>query len=194
MGQTKVPDWDEYFLAVAKTIAFKSKDTKCQVGAVVVSPDRLIVSTGFNGLARGVYDDEDLLKDIDEKLKWICHAEFNAIVNAARVGVALKGCEIFVTKFPCLNCCNAIVQVGIQRVYTHDNSYWSDDPADKEHTRKKPLLKQGGVTVDAPFHPDFRPTPFALLTPFQPYTLKAEDTSVHSRTIAPAVSDDHMAT
>jgi dCMP deaminase len=150
---------------VAQTIALKSKDPNCQVGAVIVSSDRLILSTGFNGLARGVYDDEDLLKDIDEKLKWVCHAELNAIVNASRIGVALKDSTIFVTKFPCLTCCNAIVQAGIQRIYTHDEDYWSKDPNDREHTRKKPLLKQGGVRVDAPFHPDFNPShPLKLIT------------------------------
>src|SRR5437016_6418829 len=103
-------DWDQYFLAIAETVARKSKDPRCKVGAVIVSQDKLILSTGFNGLARGVFDDEELLNNTEEKLKWICHAEANAIVNAARIGVPLKDCTIYVTKFPCLACCNAIAQ------------------------------------------------------------------------------------
>jgi dCMP deaminase len=153
-----IEDWDVYFLAIAEIVARKSKDPRCQVGAVIVSPDKVLLSTGFNGLARGVFDDEEILADSDEKLKWICHAETNAILNAARTGVALKDCSLFVNKFPCLGCCNAIVQAGIKRIYTHDSRYWSDDPFDKEHKRKRALLKQAGVRVDAPFHPDFTPS------------------------------------
>lgn len=153
-----IEEWDEYFLAVAQTIARKSKDPKCQVGAVIVSEDKLVLSTGFNGLARGVYDDDDLLDDVDEKLKWICHAEFNAVLNAARNGVALKGCSIFVTKFPCFACCNSIAQTGITRIYTHDDRFWDDDPVDGDHKRKKRLLKEASIRVDAPFHPYFQPS------------------------------------
>jgi dCMP deaminase len=114
-----------------------------------------MLSTGFNGLARGVHDDNDILENPDEKLKVICHAENNAILNAARVGVAIEGASIFVTKFPCLACCNAIIQAGITRIYTHDDWYWNDDPFDKDHSLKKDILRQAHVRVEAPFHPDY---------------------------------------
>jgi dCMP deaminase len=148
-------DWDRYFLGIAVAASVKSKDPRCQVGAVIVSKDRLILSTGFNGFARGVDDDEKLLADVPEKLKVICHAEANAVVNAARIGVALEDATIYVTKFPCLACCNTIIQAGIKRVYTHDKWYWNDDPSDKEHIRKPVVLQQAGVKVDAPYHPHF---------------------------------------
>jgi dCMP deaminase len=152
-----VDSWDEYFLWIATAVAIKSKDPRCRVGAVITSPDHVVLSTGFNGLARGVYDDEALLANADEKLKVICHAEQNAILNAARIGVRLKGAVIFVTKFPCLTCCNAIVQAGIGRVYTHDHRFWDDDPFDKDHSRKRRILKEAGIKVDAPFHKDYSP-------------------------------------
>jgi dCMP deaminase len=152
-----VEDWEDYFLWMAAVVSTKSKDPRCRVGAVITSPDNVVLSTGFNGLARGVYDDEKILANADEKLKVICHAEQNAILNAARIGVALKGATIFVTKFPCLACCNAIVQVGIKRIYTHDKHFWGDDPFDKDHTRKQDILKQVGIKVDAPFHPAYLP-------------------------------------
>jgi dCMP deaminase len=153
-----VDGWDEYFLWIAVTVAIKSKDPRCAVGAVIVSPDNVILSTGFNGLARRLYDDERLLGDAEEKLKIICHAEANAIFNAARVGVALQGTSIYITKFPCLPCCNAIIQAGITRIYTHDKWYWNDDPMDSDHHLKKAALHQAGIKVDAPFHPDFTPS------------------------------------
>jgi deoxycytidylate deaminase len=44
-----VDSWDEYFLNIAKVVSIKSKDPKCPVGAVIVSEDNIILSTGFNG-------------------------------------------------------------------------------------------------------------------------------------------------
>ncbi len=152
-----VDSWDEYFLWIAEAVALKSKDPRCRVGAVIVSQDNIVLSTGFNGLARGVYDDDRVLRDAEEKLRVICHAEANAIVNAARIGVALQGASIFVNKFPCLACCNAIIQAGIKRIYTHDSRFWSDDPSDQDHTRKPAVLRQAGIRVDAPFHRAFVP-------------------------------------
>jgi dCMP deaminase len=154
----RVDNWDEYFLYIAKTASIKSKDPKCPVGAAIASKDHILLSTGFNGLARGVYDEDKTLEDVDEKLKVICHAENNAIYNAARVGPPLEGATIYVTKFPCLACCNAIIQAGIKRIYTHDDAFWGDDEADKEHTRKQKILHQAGVEVIAPFHPAFVPS------------------------------------
>ena len=155
----RVSSWDDYLLNIAKAVSTKSKDPKCVVGAVIASPDNVVLSTGFNGLARGVHDDEDILKDVEEKLKVICHAEQNAIVNAARIGVSIHGASIFVTKFPCLACCNAIIQAGITRVYPGDKKYWDDDPFDGDHSRKKSILRQTHLKVVAPNHPDYASDP-----------------------------------
>jgi len=154
-----VDQWNEYFLNIAKVVSIKSKDPKCPVGAVIASEDNIVLSTGFNGLARGVHDDDQTLFDADEKLKVICHAECNAIMNAARMGGrGLMGATIYVTKFPCLACCNALIQSGIKRVYTHDDSFWNDDPLDKDHSRKLRILHEAQIDVDAPYHSDFRPS------------------------------------
>lgn len=152
----QVPSWDEYFLGIAVAVAAKSKDPRCPVGAVICSEDHIVVSTGFNGLARGVFDAPGILNEQNEKLLWICHAEVNAILNAARVGARLDGCAIFVTKFPCLDCCNAIVQAGIRRVYTHDDAFWDGD-SDSCGERKLELIRQTKLQVDAPFHKSFQP-------------------------------------
>jgi len=154
-----VDSWDEYFLNIAKVVSIKSKDPKCPVGAVIVSQDKIPLTMGFNGLPRGVHDDEQVLLDADEKLRVICHAEYNAIMNAARMGgCPLQGATIYVTKFPCLSCCNAIIQAGIRRIYTHDEEFWNDDPVDKDHSRKKRVLREARIEVAAPYHPAFRPT------------------------------------
>ena len=153
---SRVNHWEEYFLWMAWIVSIKSKDPKCPVGAVITSQDHVVLSTGFNGFARGVFDDEKILAKASEKIKIVCHAEFNAIMNAARIGVSLQGASIFVTKFPCLACCNAIIQSGIKTIYTHDDSFWRSDPLDKNHSRKQKVLQQAGIVVNAPHHPNFR--------------------------------------
>ncbi len=44
------------------------------------------------------------------------HAEMAAIVDAARRGVSVDGCELFTTTFPCHECARHIVAAGIKRV------------------------------------------------------------------------------
>jgi dCMP deaminase len=153
-----VDTWDDYFMFMAVVASIKSKDPKCPVGAVIVSPDHLVLSTGFNGLARGLRDDGQILQDAEEKLRIICHAEYNAIINAARMGAhPLDGMTIYVTKFPCFSCCNTIVQAGIRRLYTHDHEFWKDDPVDSDGSRKIRLLHDARIEVVAPFHLHYRP-------------------------------------
>ena len=157
----KVDEWDEYFAVIAEAVKEKSKDPRCPVGAVIVSADKVVLSTGFNGLPRGVDDDKQILDDADEKIKVICHAEQNAIINAARVGVSIQGASIYVTKFPCFACCSSIVQAGIERMFTLDHRYWDDDPFDGEkdgkHWRKRRLIRDTHLVVDAPNHPEYSP-------------------------------------
>lgn len=155
-----IEDWDTYFYEIAKTVKRKSKDHKCPVGAVVVSRDKVVISTGYNGLARHVYDNPALYAHEAEKLRWMCHAELNAIVNAARTGISLTGCTMYATKFPCFDCCNVIVQSGIERVFTLDHRFWNDDPdEDAFHTLTFTLLASTGLQICAPNHPLFNSSP-----------------------------------
>ncbi|HUO25511.1 MAG TPA: deaminase, partial [Candidatus Aquilonibacter sp.] len=145
--------------SIAEAAKSKSKDTHCPVGAVIVSADNVVLTTGFNGLPRGSDDDRTILDDADEKLKVICHAEQNAIINAARMGIAVRGASIYVTKFPCLACCSSIIQAGIRRIYTLDDSFWDNDPFDGKkdgnHWRKRRLIRDTHIIVDAPYHPEY---------------------------------------
>lgn len=108
--------WDRRFIELAQHIARWSKDPSTQVGCVVVGPDREIRSTGFNGFPRGVQDCDKRLADRAQKYPLICHAEENAIMQAARVGVALQGCTMYVTWTPCTRCARGLIQAGIREV------------------------------------------------------------------------------
>lgn len=52
-SRTTRPDWDDYFLGVADAVAVRADCRRRQVGAVIVSEDRRIISTGYNGRPRG---------------------------------------------------------------------------------------------------------------------------------------------
>ena len=123
--------WDKRFLALASHIAGWSKDPSTQVGCVVVGPDREIRSTGFNGFPRGIEDSIARLENRELKYPLICHAEENAIMHAARIGISLKGCTAYVTWPPCSRCARSLIQAGVDEVVYPTESEiperWSDD-------------------------------------------------------------------
>lgn len=108
--------WDQRFLKLATEIASWSKDPSTKVGCVVVGADREIRSTGFNGFPRGIEDRADRLEDRDLKYPLICHAEENAIMHAARIGVSLKDCVAYVTWPPCSRCARSLIQSGVREI------------------------------------------------------------------------------
>ena len=134
--------WDIRFIELARHISQWSKDPSTQVGCVVVGPDREIRSTGFNGFPRGVEDD-GRLEDREKKYPIICHAEENAIMHAARIGLALKGCTAYVTWPPCTRCARSLIQAGIVRVVVPEVELPERWIADFDMSRS--LLKEAGV-------------------------------------------------
>ena len=124
-------DWDVRFLRLALHIAQWSKDPSTKVGCVVVGPDREIRSTGFNGFPRGIEDTPARLGDRNTKYPLVCHAEENAIMHAARIGVALKGCTAYVTWPPCTRCARSLIQAGIALIAYPDRleipDRWRED-------------------------------------------------------------------
>ena len=117
--------WDEYFMGVAMLAARRSKDPNTQVGACIVSPEKIIISTGYNGMPKGCSDDEFpwAREGADTKYPYVVHAELNAILNAN--GRDLRGSTLYVALFPCNECAKAIIQSGIKEVF-----YLSDKYAD----------------------------------------------------------------
>ncbi len=110
-------NWDLKFLGLAQYIAEWSKDTNRKVGAVIVDQDNIVLSNGYNGFPRGCDDTVDARYEKELKFYFTEHAERNALYHAARHGVSLKGCSIYVTTFPCSDCARGIIQSGIIKVY-----------------------------------------------------------------------------
>ena len=138
--------WDNRFLELAKHISGWSKDPSTKVGCVVVGEDREIRSTGFNVFPRGINDDAARLTDRDKKYPLICHAEENAIMHAARIGISLKGSTAYVTWPPCSRCARSLIQAGIEEiVYPETNAIperWLDD-----FNTSNGMLLEAGINV-----------------------------------------------
>lgn len=112
--------WDQYFITMAYLVSMKSKDPSTRVGAVIVGQDNEIRSTGYNGFPRGVSDALDRYNDKDYKYYACNHAEENAILHCARIGVSSVGCTLYTTWRPCSYCAKAIIQAGISTVVYHE--------------------------------------------------------------------------
>lgn len=98
----------------------KSKDPSTRVGAVIVGPNNEVRSTGYNGFSRGVNDDQERYRNKVFKHYACNHAEENAILHCARIGIAAEGCILYTTWLPCSYCAKAIIQTGISAVVYHD--------------------------------------------------------------------------
>jgi dCMP deaminase len=106
-------EWDEYFIAIAKTVSSRATCERLKVGAVIVR-DRTILSTGYNGSIRGsphCVDEGCYL--VDGHCVRTIHAETNAILQAAKNGVDLTGATCYVTHSPCINCLKHLINAGV---------------------------------------------------------------------------------
>jgi len=122
--------WDERFLDLAKYIAAWSKDPSTRTGAVIVDPDKRIVSVGYNGFPKGVNDSDERYNNRELKYKMIVHCERNALLFAGR---SCKDCTLYTWPFmSCSVCAAMVIQSGITRCVApqmpeHLKERWWDD-------------------------------------------------------------------
>lgn len=112
---------DKNFLNIAYEISSASKCVSRRTWAVIVKDGR-IVSTGYNGTPAGYVNccDHFEWKYWPEHHEWSykyeIHAEMNAIVWAARNGIAIEWATIYCTYEPCFDCTRAIIAAGLKRI------------------------------------------------------------------------------
>ena len=118
------PDWDTYFMDMAKLASRRSSCLRRAVGAVLVK-DRRLLATGYNGVPSGVTHCEvtgclrDKLKVPSGERHELCrglHAEQNAIIQAAYHGVSIRGAHLYCTNLPCIICAKMLINAGVRRV------------------------------------------------------------------------------
>lgn len=142
--------WDIRFMEMANSI---SKWSSCyrngrEVGCVIVK-DKRIITTGYNGAPSGMETCRDKKLCLRDKLciesgtrMEICyavHAEQNAIVQAAKLGVSIDGATLYCTHQPCSLCAKMIVNAGIKRV-VFQNGYPDDFTKD--------IFRESGVKLE----------------------------------------------
>lgn len=135
------PDWDEYFLAIAKLISTRSTCSSRPVGCVIVRDNRILVS-GYNGAPPGAPHCTD--RNVDgaifcarrmsgvpehQKLDFCpsVHAEENALTLADKLGVDVAGSAVYTTLAPCVRCIERLRSKGVRHVY-YELAYRSVNP------------------------------------------------------------------
>lgn len=126
-GGGNVNKWDDRFMEMAYLIASWASCYKenRKIGCVIVKNKR-IMTTGYNGAPAGVRTCVERGECLREKmgipsgtkqeLCYATHAEQNAIIQAARLGVSIDGATLYCTHQPCAICAKMIVNAGIARV------------------------------------------------------------------------------
>jgi dCMP deaminase len=118
------PSWDEYFMSIARVVANRSNCVKRKVAAVITR-DRRIISTGYNGTPRGVRNCNEggcprcnSFAEGGTRLdECLCsHGEENAITQVAYHGVSVRDATLYTTFSPCLICTKMIINAGIVEV------------------------------------------------------------------------------
>ena len=140
------PDWDEYFLSIAKLVSKRSTCLRRKVGAVLVKEKRML-ATGYNGAPSHIKHCEKT-GCLREKLNIpsgqrheLCrglHAEQNALLQAALHGVSVEGAKMYATTQPCIICAKMLINAGIKELII--SGHYPDKMA-------KEFLKEAGVKV-----------------------------------------------
>ena len=145
-SETDMTEWDKRFMQLALYIGTWSKDKSTKVGCVIVGTDNEIRSTGYNGFPRGANDDAGERHERPVKYLWTEHAERNAIFSAARVGVPLANCTMYLPWYPCMDCARAIVQSGIKRLVAIDPD-WQHPQWGEHFAAARDLFNEVGLDV-----------------------------------------------
>nr|MDD6335901.1 dCMP deaminase family protein [bacterium] len=142
--------WDARFMELCTVIAQWSScyQENRKMGSLIVR-DRRILTTGYNGAPAGVKSCVERGECLRRKLGiasgtrhelcYAIHAEQNALIQAAKLGVSVEGATLYVTHQPCSLCTRLIINAGIRRVV-----YRYPYPDDFSHA----LFEEAGVLLD----------------------------------------------
>ena len=130
------PDWDTYFLGIAKAVSVRGECTRSRVGAVLVK-DKRIRSTGYNGAPQGAPSclqgacprasstvQPGSSYDTGAGACIAIHAEGNALLFASKDDC--EGASLYVTRLPCGGCERLILGAGVARVVTPEVTWIND--------------------------------------------------------------------
>lgn len=137
-----ISKWDARFLEIVRIMESWSKDPSSKFAAIIVRPDRSIVSYGVNNFPRRIQDSESRLLTREIKYELVVHSETNALLHAHE---DVSECRMYSSTVPCCRCAMNIIQAGIKRIIcwppTEDyRSRW-----EKSIKRTMDLFNEAGV-------------------------------------------------
>ncbi len=142
--------WDKRFMEMAWLVSTWSSCYRegRQIGAVIVKNNR-ILTTGYNGAPQKIVscvekgecmrDKLGIASGTKHELCYAVHAEQNAIVQAAKLGLAIDGATLYCTHQPCVICAKLIINSGISRI-VYQNEYPDNFSLE--------LLEESGVIME----------------------------------------------
>jgi dCMP deaminase len=143
------PTWDEYFIELADAASKRATCDRGRSGCVIVRDKQVLVS-GYVGSPAGLpHCDEvgHLLKkvthsdgSVTEHCMRTVHAEQNALIQAAKLGVALEGSTIYCRMTPCRTCAMLIINAGVKKVVA-EKKYHAGGESEK-------MFNEAGVELD----------------------------------------------
>lgn len=145
----KRPSWDEYFIEIMYMVGKRGTCDRGQVGSVITRDNR-ILATGYAGAPSGIAHCDDVGHEMhtithdDGRESQHCirttHAEQNAIVSAARHGVAVEGGTVYCKMTPCYTCAKLIINAGITRVVAAKDYHAGN--------RSKEIFQEAGIEYE----------------------------------------------
>lgn len=143
------PSWDEYFIEIARTVAKRATCNRGRSGCVIAR-DKQIMVTGYVGAPKGLPHCDDVghqMKAVtheDGATTQHClrttHAEQNAIVQAAKLGVPIAGGTVYCKMTPCATCAKMIINAGITRIVCEKRYHAGGE--------SEAMFRQVGIEVD----------------------------------------------
>lgn len=116
---------NDYFMEITKLVAKRSTCLSTPKGAIIIKDNR-IIATGYSGAPMGVTSCYESGKCLKRDLGYghgeghdkclAVHAEANAILQAASLGIGCKDCVMYCTHKPCADCAKMIINSGIKMV------------------------------------------------------------------------------
>lgn len=139
--------WHERYMRLAREVSTWSKDPSTRTGFVIVDPAlNRVVSMGYNGFPRYVHDSPWRLNTREEKLKFMVHAEDNAIIAARE---PLDGFVGYCFPWPpCGPCAAHIVQAGLKRVVAIEPTEAQEERWGESFSTMRTIFSEGGVQLD----------------------------------------------
>jgi len=140
----EVPNWDEFYMFLALSIAGKSKDPNTQHGCIIADAQHRPLGMGFNGPPRQFPDDK-VNWERTQKLFFIAHAEENAIDHTTHKK-DLEGATAYITGKPCSSCARRLIKHGIMRILCGPQQWRSQTKEDWEAVQE--MARLSGVSLE----------------------------------------------